>query len=306
MAAGGYTVIYISHRIHEVKEIATRVTVLRDGETRGTFDVADLAVNEIVNLVVGRTLEAAFPPKAAAIEVAGEPVFAVDNLSGRGFSHVTFQARRGEIIGLGGIEGNGQRDFLRALAGLVPSSGKVRVNGQPCRVLHPADARRAGLAYVPRERHQEALMLSLGVGKNIGLMALARHATGGFVHRGQELSAIDEQVRALSIKTPRLDTQIQNLSGGNQQKAVIARCLLDQPAVLLADEPSQGVDAGARFDIYKILRDAVAKGMGVVIASADSMELEGLCDRILIFSRGSVVAELSGTQVLERNITERR
>lgn len=304
MAAGGYTVIYISHRIHEVKAIADRVTVLRDGETRGTFRVADLAVHEIVNLVVGRTLEAAFPPKATAIDVSADPVFAVDGLSGGGFSNVTLHARRGEIIGLAGIEGNGQRDFLRALAGLVPSSGKVRVNGRSYGILHPADARRAGLAYVPRERHQEALMLTLGVGKNIGLMALARHAIGGFVNRGQELAAIDDQVRVLSIKTPRLDTQIQNLSGGNQQKAVIARCLMDQPAVLLADEPSQGVDAGARFDIYRILRDAAAKGMGVVIASADSMELEGLCDRILIFSRGSVVAELFGAQVTERNITE--
>jgi ribose transport system ATP-binding protein len=304
IAAGGHTVIYISHRIHEVKAIADRVTVLRDGETRGTFRVADLAVNEIVNLVVGRMLETAFPPKATAIDAGAEPVLAVDGLSGHGFSDVRLHARRGEIIGLAGIEGNGQRDFLRALAGLVPSFGKVRVNGQPYGIAHPADSRRAGLAYVPRERHHEALMLSLGVGNNIGLMALTRHATGGFVNRGRELSAIGDQVRALSIKTPRLDTQIQNLSGGNQQKAVIARCLLDQPAVLLADEPSQGVDAGARFDIYKILREAAAKGMGVVIASADAMELEGLCDRILIFSRGSVVAELSGPQVSERNITE--
>ena len=233
------------------------------------------------------------------------PVLAiVDRLSGVGFNDVTLHARRGEIIGLAGIEGNGQRDFLRALAGLTASSGSISVNGGTHTISHPADARQAGLAYVPRERHQEALMLSLGVGKNIGLMALTRNAIWGFIQRRREISAINEQVGALSIKTPRLDTQIQNLSGGNQQKAVIARCLMDHPSVMLADEPSQGVDAGARFEIYKILRDAAAKGGGIVVASADAMELEGLCDRILIFSRGSVVAELSGSQVTERNITE--
>jgi ribose transport system ATP-binding protein len=302
--AAGCTVIYISHRIHEVKAIADRVTVLRDGETRGTFNVADLDVQQIVNLVVGRTLEAAFPPKAAMINAEAAPVLAVDNLSGLGFSEVTLHARRGEIIGLAGIEGNGQRDFLRALAGLVASSGDVRVNGEKRNVSNPAESRRAGLVYVPRERHREALMLSLGVGKNIGLIALGRNAIFGVIDRRRELSEINKQVSALSIKTPRLDAQIQNLSGGNQQKAVIARCLMDRPAVLLADEPSQGVDAGARFEIYNILRDAAASGRGVVIASADAMELEGLCDRVLIFSRGSVVAELSGPQVVERKITE--
>jgi ribose transport system ATP-binding protein len=302
--AAGCTVIYISHRIHEVKAIADRVTVLRDGETRGTFNVADLDVQQIVNLVVGRTLEAAFPPKAAMIDAEATPVLAVENLSGLGFSEVSLHARRGEIIGLAGIEGNGQREFLRALAGLLASSGDVRVNGEKRNVSNPAESRRAGLVYVPRERHREALMLSLGVGKNIGLIALARNAIFGVIDRRRELSEINKQVSALSIKTPRLDTQIQNLSGGNQQKAVIARCLMDQPAVLLADEPSQGVDAGARFEIYNILRDAAASGRGVVIASADAMELEGLCDRVLIFSRGSVVAELSGAQVVERKITE--
>ena len=302
--AAGCTVIYISHRIHEVKSIADRVTVLRDGETRGTFNVGDLDVQEIVNLVVGRALEAAFPPKAAAIDAEAAPVLAVDRLSGPGFSEVTLHARPGEIIGLAGIEGNGQRDFLRALAGLAPSLGSVQINGQRRNVSNPAESRRAGLVYVPRERHREALMLQLGVDKNIGLIALARNAILGVISRRRELSEINKQVAALSIKTPRLDTQIQNLSGGNQQKAMIARCLMDHPTVLLADEPSQGVDAGARFEIYNILRDAAVSGRGVIVASGDAMELEGLCDRVLIFSRGSVVAELSGPQVVERKITE--
>ena len=302
-AAGG-TVIYISHRIHEVKAIADRVTVLRDGETRGTFNVTDLGVQQIVNLVVGRTLEAAFPPKPPVIDAEAAPVLAVDRLSGPGFSEVTLHARPNEIIGLAGIEGNGQRDFLRALAGLTPSSGEVRVNGEKRNVSNPSESRGAGLVYVPRERHREALMLQLGVGKNIGLIALARNAIFGLINRRREVSEISEQIAALSIKTPRLDTQIQNLSGGNQQKAVIARCLMDRPAVLLADEPSQGVDAGARFEIYSILRDTALSGRGVIIASADAMELEGLCDRVLIFSRGSVVAELSGPEVVEHKITE--
>ena len=216
--AAGCTVIYISHRIHEVKSIADRVTVLRDGETRGTFNVGDLDVQEIVNLVVGRALEAAFPPKAAAIDAEAAPVLAVDRLSGPGFSEVTLHARPGEIIGLAGIEGNGQRDFLRALAGLAPSLGSVQINGQRRNVSNPAESRRAGLVYVPRERHREALMLQLGVDKNIGLIALARNAILGVISRRRELSEINKQVAALSIKTPRLDTQIQNCSGGNRAK----------------------------------------------------------------------------------------
>ena len=296
------TVIYISHRIHEVKAIADRVTVLRDGGARGTFDAKTVDQGQIVNLIVGRTLTTAFPPKAEKIDRSAPAVLAVDDLSGPGFTGVSLELRPGEIIGLAGIEGNGQREFLRALAGLHAGNGRIVAGGKPVRPGDAGSAHAAGVLYIPRDRHREALM-PLSVGENIGLAALARFATAGFMRVRQERAAIEREVTALSIKTPSLATPVLSLSGGNQQKSVIARALLDQPIVLLADEPSQGVDAGARLEIYRILRSAANEGKAIVVASSDALELQGLCDRILIFSRGRVIKEIEGADVTEHNIT---
>jgi len=302
LARDNRTVIYISHRIHEVKAIADRVTVLRDGEARGTFDARTVDQGQIVNLIVGRTLTTAFPPKAETIDRTGPAVLSVENLSGPGFSGVSLDVRPGEIIGIAGIEGNGQREFLRALAGLHPGKGRILAGGKPVRPGDAGSAHAAGILYVPRDRHREAL-LPLSVGENIGLAALARFAVAGFMRPRQERTAIEREVSALSIKTPSLATPVLSLSGGNQQKSVIARALLDKPIVLLADEPSQGVDAGARLEIYKILRSAANEGKAIVVASSDALELQGLCDRILIFSRGRVIKEIAGDDVTEHNIT---
>ncbi len=303
ITAENRTVIYISHRIHEVKAIADRVTVLRDGEARGTFDAGSVSETEIINLIVGRALVTAYPPKPTSIDRSGHPVLAVEGLSGAAFRDVRLNAYPGEIIGLAGIEGNGQRDFLRALAGLNSNTGSVTIKGRAANLADSTTARSSGVAYIPRERHREALMLPLSVGENIGLMALARFAVAGLMRRSAERKAVAGEVEALSIKTPSIDTPVRSLSGGNQQKTVIARALLGQPDVLLADEPSQGVDAGARLEIYKILRQAANDGMAVVVASSDTLELQGLCDRVLIFSRGQVIEEIEGEAVTERNIT---
>lgn len=297
-------IVYISHRIHEVKSIADRVTVLRDGEIRGTFDAETVTESEIINLVVGRTLEAAFPPKLEALDQSGTPTLRVEELGGRGFTDVSFDAYPGEIIGLAGIEGNGQRDFLRGLGGLGAKTGRVAIAGQPFRPTNSVAARKAGVAYIPRERHSEGMFADMSVSDNIGLMALGRHAWGGFMRQGAEQRAVSGVANALSVKTPTLRTPVRSLSGGNQQKAVIARCLLDEPKVLLADEPSQGVDAGARLEIYRILREAAAQGRAVIVASSDALELQGLCDRVIIFSRGRILKELTGDEVTERNIAE--
>jgi ribose transport system ATP-binding protein len=303
LAGENRTVIYISHRIHEVKAIADRVTVLRDGEARGTFDGRSVSEADIINLIVGRALTTAFPPKPQAIARTGMPILAVENLCGAAFRGVSLKAYAGEIIGLAGIEGNGQRDFLRALAGLNANSGAVSIKGKPVSLADTSAASDAGVAYIPRERHKEALMLPLSVGDNMGLTALARFAVSGLMRRKAERTAISAEVDALSIKTPTIDTPVRSLSGGNQQKTVIARALLGEPDVLLADEPSQGVDAGARLEIYKILRKAANDGMAVIVASSDTLELQGLCDRVLIFSRGQVIEEIEGEAVTEHNIT---
>jgi len=300
----GRTVIYISHRIHEVKLISDRLTVLRDGEVRGTFDSDAVSESEIVNLIVGRTLDATFPPKLETMDHTGEPVLSIDAFSGAMFEHISIKVYHGEIIGLAGIEGNGQRDFLRALAGLNRNQGSVKINDTEYFLDNTTAARKAGIAYIPRERHDEGLLEPLSVGENIGLMSLARNSIGGLMSRSREKAAIDAQVAALSVRTPSLTTPVKSLSGGNQQKTVIARCLMVEPSVLLADEPSQGVDAGARLEIYKILRDAASEGRAVIVASADARELQGLCDRVFTFSRGQIVRELTGSEVTEHNITQ--
>ncbi|MBE2277904.1 MAG: ATP-binding cassette domain-containing protein [Rhodobacteraceae bacterium] len=303
LAAGGTAIVYISHRIHEVKAIADQVTVLRDGEIRGTFDAASVTEKGIVDLVVGRTLASAFPPKSVAIGRDYTPIFKTGGLSGKAFEDVSLSIRRGEIIGLAGIEGNGQREFLRALAGLEASRGEVEVAGKTARIDTPVAAGRARIAYISRDRQTEALLRPLSVFKNIGLSSLARNSTLGVVSSRREGDLVAGSMASLGIKAGGPEVPVSTLSGGNQQKVVIARVLANEPAVVLADEPSQGVDAGARLEIYQILRAAADQGRAVIIASADAIELQGLCDRVLVFSRGRVVRDLAGDELTEHNIT---
>jgi ribose transport system ATP-binding protein len=295
--AAGTSVVYITHRLAEVRELADRVTVLRDGRVRGTSPVEEVSDPELLALIVGRTLESTFPPKRPADrgEVAN---FVVEKLSGAGFSSVSLSAHRGEIVGLAGVVGNGQSDLLRALAGLEPFSGSVTVGGRGLRgrdLLNRA-------AYMPADRLSEGLMRSLSVRENAAVSALRRFRRGPLLSRRAEVTGVRESLGSLSVKAPSLDATVTELSGGNQQKVMIARALLSQPAILVADEPTQGVDVGARAEIYAILRSASEDGVPVIVSSSDSKELEGLCDRVLVMSRGQVVATLTGDDVTEEQI----
>ena len=300
----GGAVVYISHRIPEVLRIADRVTVLRDGQTRGTFERADVDESDVVKLIVGRAVEKVFPPKRTPLvgEAGSEPLLVVDALSGDGFSGISLTVEAGEVVGLAGVEGNGQRDFLRALAGMGPSKGSIMLGERTVRSNDPIASRAAGIGYLPQDRQTEALLLELSVRENMALSSLRRFANLGFVQRGAERTAVGGQIEALGIRSPSSETLIRALSGGNQQKVMLARQALAEPRVLLAEEPTQGVDAGARVEIYRILRSRADQGAGVVVVSTDEIELEGLCDRVLIFSRGHVVKELVGEQVTEHNI----
>lgn len=294
-------VVYISHRIPEVKEIADRITVLRDGAVRGTFAADSVSESQIVELVVGRALDAVFPPKRDPLLPERE-VLVVEGLSGRHFSDIRLTVGAGEIVGLAGVQGNGQAELIRALAGLENASGGVTIDGRSVRLGSNTAASRAGVVYVPADRHGEGVFLDLGVGENIVMKTLGRFSRMGVVDESAVSAVSREQIARQSIKTPSWRTPIGSLSGGNQQKAVLARTLLARPKVLLAEEPTQGVDAGARVDIYSILRGAAEDGAAVVILSSDGVELEGLCDRVMIMSRGSVVSRLSGDEVTEERI----
>ena len=299
---GSAAVVYISHRIPEVKEISDRITVLRDGAVRGTFPASSVSESEIIELVIGRALDTVFPPKGKSIK-AGDDKLVVSNLSGRGFQDISFSVKPGEVIGIAGVQGNGQAELIRALAGVESATGSVTVSGKKLRLGSNSAAARAGAVYMPSDRHGEGVFMPLTVGENIVMKTLRAVSTLGIVRDSWINKVAAAQIDRQSIKTPSTRTPISSLSGGNQQKVLLARTLLSEPEVLLAEEPTQGVDAGARVDIYQIIRGAADKGAAVVILSSDGVELEGLCDRVFIMSRGTIIAELEGKNLTETAIT---
>ena len=297
LAAAGVAVVYITHRLAEVRELCQRVTVLRDGAVRGSFGVAEASDGQLLELIVGRAVTAEFPPKATG---AGEPLLVVENFSNHAFHDVALTAAAGEIVGLAGIVGNGQAEVLRALAGLARATGRAELRGTPLRPGRPDAALDAGVVYLSSDRLGEGLFGTLSVRENALVSALGQFSRLGVMRPRAEARAVEEQRSALAIKAPSIDANVLSLSGGNQQKVLLARALLNQrAALLLAEEPTQGVDVGARAEIYRILRQVAAAGAGVVIVSTDTRELEGLCDRVLVFSSGQVVTELRGDQVTE-------
>jgi ribose transport system ATP-binding protein len=297
LAAKGTAVVYITHRLAEVREIADRVTVLRDGKLRGTSDVADISDDHLLALIIGRTLEATFPPKHDPAP-GEEPLLRVEGLSGDGFENISFTASRGEIVGVAGVAGNGQPALLRALAGRGSASGSIDVAGTQ---LSRSSLLKSA-AYMPADRLSEGLMVELNVRENSALTALDALTVGPFVSRRREIAAVERELSELAVKAPSLEAPVSALSGGNQQKIVMARAMLSKPAILVADEPTQGVDVGARAEIYRILREVSASGVPVVVASSDTLELEGLCDRVIVMSRGQGVATLEGDAVTEERI----
>jgi len=296
-AAAGTAIVYITHRLAEVRELADRVTVLRDGKYRGTMEVADITDDELLTLIVGRQLESTFPPKHHSVEGTGT-YLSISGLSGPGFSDINVNAQTGEIVGVAGVVGNGQSDLMAALAGLAKFDGSITVHSQE----RSSKDLRERAAYMPADRHREGLMMTLSVRENAAVVALQRFVKSFFISRKEEVSNVGRELTDLSVKAPNMDTNIASLSGGNQQKVVMARALLSEPAMVVADEPTQGVDVGARAEIYRILREVAEDGTPVVVNSSDAKELEGLCDRVIVMSRGRVVEELVGDEVTESRI----
>lgn len=300
-ARRGTAIVYISHRLQEVRQIADRISVMRDGTFQGSASIDDVTDNEILNLIVGRTVTETFPPKSIG-DVEEPSRLLVGSLSGRGFHNVSMSARAGEIVGIAGISGNGQGEFLRALAGLVAAEGNIDLDGRVVRPGDPGAARAAGIVYLSSDRQKEGAFLRLSVRENATISSLRRFVRFGLLDRAMERALVEEQRSSLSIRAGSIEQPIATLSGGNQQKTMLARAILADPALVLAEEPTAGVDIGARAEIYRVLRDLAAAGKPVVIVSSDLVELEGLCDRVLVFSRGEVVEELNGASVSEQGI----
>jgi ribose transport system ATP-binding protein len=301
---GGAGVMYVSHRLPEIMAIADRITILRDGERIGTFAADAVTEDEIVALMIGRPVELAFPERSEAL-TAVQPRLVLDGLGGERFGPVDMEVRPGEILGLAGAEGNGQEQIIRALAGVeAASSGAIRIDGVEVRPKSPVEALTRGLMLLSGERVRESLFPVLGVRVNVTVGVLKRFSRLGFVNRRDETHAAANVVRQLNVRTPSIEQPVRFLSGGNQQKVVLARPILGAVDVLLAEEPTQGVDIKSRFEIYEVLRSRSREGMSVLVRSADAIELAGICDRVVIVSRGQVVREVSGADLTEDRIVE--
>ena len=292
----GTSVIYITHRLAELRQIAQRVTVLRDGRVQGVRLVNEVSDADLLSMIVGRTLGSTFPQKSQ--NVSKDINFAVESFSGKRFTDVSFEVSRAQIVGVAGVAGNGQSELMRALAGLQQSKGAIQLNGH---ALDHGDLLREA-AFMPSDRHTEGLAASLTVRENATFAALDRFAAYGLLSRKREVEQVATTFKSLAVKTASLEAPILSLSGGNQQKVVMARALLSEPKLIVADEPTQGVDVGARAEIYRILREVSSSGTPVIVNSSDAAELEGLCDQVIVMSRGRVVAKLSGDEVLEARI----
>jgi ribose transport system ATP-binding protein len=300
----GVGVVYVSHRLPEVLEIADRITVLRDGKNRGTFSARATSEPELVELIVGRPFEAAFPPPRERSAERRE-VLIVDGLQGQSFGPVSFNLEAGEIVGIAGAEGNGQPQLFDCLAGRVPpKAGRVVVDDKELYLISTHEAVGSGVMLLPGDRKREALAPVLGVRVNSTIQSLRKFAELGFLRRRMERRSVQDLVKRLEIRTPSLEQPVEFLSGGNQQKVSVARTFLKQPSVILAYEPTQGVDVGSRFDIYRALRARTDDGAALLIKSSDPIELAGLCDRVLVMSRGTIIEEIPGDELDERRITE--
>jgi ribose transport system ATP-binding protein len=300
----GVGVVYVSHRLPEVLEVADRITVLRDGRNQGTFDAKSTTEAELVELIVGRPFDAAFPPPAPEVDEHRE-VLVVDGLQGQAFGPVSFTLESGEIVGIAGAEGNGQPQLFDCLAGRQPpKAGLVVCDGTELSLISTHEAVEAGIMLLPGDRTHEALMPLLGAKVNMTIQSLRRFSFLGLLRKRAERRAATDLVERLEIRTPSLEQPVGFLSGGNQQKVSVSRSFLKEPSVILAYEPTQGVDVGSRFDVYKALRTRTNSGTAMLVKSSDPIELAGLCDRVLVMSRGQIIEEIPGDELDELRIVE--
>jgi ribose transport system ATP-binding protein len=298
----GRSIIFISHRMDEIFAIGDRATVIRDGEIVGTRQIADTTPAEIISLMVGAQEEAAAPAEAAPARAGSASVLSVRNLSGAGFSDVSFEVRAGEILGFGGLHGQGQSAVLRALFGAnPPASGHVELGGKPLRPKNPRETIRQGVAYVSGDRSRDGVVTGRPILENVMPIHYLRERMVLANPSALAAKALPA-LQALRTKFAGLGHPISSLSGGNQQKVVIARWLIDRPAVLLLDDPTKGIDLSAKTDLFTLIRKLAAEGMGIVLYASEDAELLDNADRILVFNGGSVRRELTGAERTRFNL----
>lgn len=297
----GVSIIYISHRMEEIFQIADSITIMRDGEVTGTGRRDQMEMNQVIELMIGRTLSTMFPPRSVEI---GEEILRVEELEGDAFHRISFEVRRGEVLGISGLVGSGRSEIVRAIFGADrKKSGKVYLNGQEVTIRSPKDAVRLGIGLIPENRKEQGLVLDFPIKYNI-TMPNIRSVRGalGVIRRGQENRLAETLVEKLTVKTDSIDAAVHQLSGGNQQKVVLAKWFNTDSQVIIFDEPTRGVDVGAKIEIYNLINEFARRNLGVIIISSELNEIIGMCDRTIVIDNGEKKGELEKEELSELNI----
>src|SRR5262245_19210194 len=301
LASRGIGIVYITHKMDEIFSLTNRITVLRDGRMAGTRTRTETSADEIIRLMVGRALDSLFPPKASII---GDAVFELRGVTTKGkFNDVSMRVNRGEILGLAGLIGSGRSEAMMASSGCVRlDAGEILVDGKSVRIDRPIDALRHRIVYSPEDRRNQGLFQAKGVRENIIAASLSCCSKGGLMQRSAERKLTTGYLHELAIKTPDMEKPVGSLSGGNQQKVLLAKWLATNPRVLIADEPTRGVDVGSKSEIHHLLRRFTEDGGAVIMISSELPEILGMSDRIAVFHEGSVVGELKSAEATEEKI----
>jgi ribose transport system ATP-binding protein len=295
-------VIYISHRMDEVFRIGERVTVLRDGCHVATRDIADVTVSELVRLMANRDVGDHYPRRTHA---RGEELLRVEGLGGGALRDVSFVLHRGEILGIAGLVGAGRTRLARAIVGADPvERGRISIKGQAVRITTPADAARARIGFLPEDRKQQGLVLGLPLERNVSMSHLSALSRFGVVGRARERREAEDAIASLRIRTPGPEQKVLHLSGGNQQKVVLAKWLAARAEILIFDEPTRGIDVAARHDIYLLMNQLVQNGAGVIMISSDLPEVLGMSDRILVMRAGAVQVDLAAADATDTRVLQ--
>ena len=298
----GCGIIYISHKMAEILRISDEVTIMRDGKWIATKEAKGLTTDEIIKLMVGRELTYLYPPKANEI---GDVLLDVKDLSAMysKLSDVSFSARKGEILGVAGLDGSGRTELLENIFGVATrKSGKLTLDGKPIRNRNSRDSIKNGFALLTEERRATGIFSILNIRENATISSLGKCRTGPLLSKKKLKKSTDWCIDSMRIKTPSQETKIRSLSGGNQQKVILGRWLLTEPTVLLLDEPTRGIDVGAKYEIYELIIDLAAKGKTVIMVSSEMPELLGVCDRILVMSGGRLAGEVNAADTTQEEI----
>jgi len=297
----GIGVIYISHRLEEITRVGDRITVLRDGQYIDTLPAKGVNIDTLIQMMVGRQIKSKFPWEKRDM---GEEVLSVDRLTRKGmFQDVSFALHQGEILGIAGLMGSGRSELARVIFGGYPvDSGTIRISGKELTLRSPKDAIKQGLALLPSDRRREGLNMLFDVTKNITIASLFRFIKRGWLQLKEESRVAKEYKEKLDIKTPSLKREVIYLSGGNQQKVVLAKWLCSQAEVMIFDEPTRGIDVGVKFEVHQLMVDLAKQGVAVIMISSELPEILGMSDRILVMKQGGVVAEFARGEATQEDI----